>query len=289
MNYVFNNPTTTPTPVTITPEIAQDMLIHNKNRKLRNKRVDDLANEMTKGNWRVSNDDICFDVNGNLINGQHRLNAVVKSGVTIQAFIKYGLPVESFDVMDTPQNRNAVDVFEHKYSEMTNAKLSSTAGILSAFIGAKDYDGTRSNDLASKMTIEERAAYVYEHQGIAALALHIKSATAGPMKRVPFAVACISAYINGMKIEDIDALIEVGKNNTLNKDKYNVKVVLDHMVDLRKARSAGGYRLPEEEEWEKVIYKFVNNVNSIRKKEELYPCTKETIKAADEKLRREML
>ena len=289
-NYVYNNPQTTRNPVEITPEMAQDILDHHNenNRKLRGNHVDKLAIEMRKGNWRLSNDNICFDVNGNLINGQHRLKAVVCSGVTIKAFITYGLPKESFNVMDTPQNRNEIDVIKHKYPEINH--LNGVCKIMNTFAAAKDNDKTKQKDLCTKMTNEEKATYVYEHQGLATLALHIKNRTVCPMSRAPFIVACMAAYINGaMTIEDIDALIETGKHNIPDQNKYNVKPVLDYTRDLEKTVGGSQTRAPEEETWEKVIYKFVNNVKSVGTKKEFYPCTKETIKTADEKLRREML
>lgn len=303
MNYKYDELTSIF--MTITPEIAQDMLTHNENnRKLSKVQVNKVKKLIEEKGWVETNDSICFDKDGNLINGQHRLYAIIEMEITVPTFVKFGLDKESFGLMDVPKRRNAADTCRYKYPEI--AYLADASGILDAFFGAKDHGGKVAGDFGTGRTLEERADCVKEYQGLAALAIHIKSRTKGPSDRSGFSVACIAGYVCGtMKLEDIDALIEVCKNmkdvkalkdiNVLLevcekfKDKYNVDAAIECTKKLQKVRSAGSYRKTEEKAWEEAIYKFVNNVNSIRKKGELYPCTKETIKAADEKLRREML
>ena len=78
---------------TITPEIAAEMLTHNyRNRLINKKRVATLAADMKSGNWTESPNPICFDTDGNLIDGQHRLSAVVLSGCPVVMTVAYDVP-----------------------------------------------------------------------------------------------------------------------------------------------------------------------------------------------------
>jgi hypothetical protein len=74
---------------TITPEVATVYLQHNDpmNRKLRRTSLADYSKSMTEGAWQVTHQAIAFDSAGKLIDGQHRLEAIVKTGVTCRIYV----------------------------------------------------------------------------------------------------------------------------------------------------------------------------------------------------------
>lgn len=81
--------------VRVTPDIAKAMLEHNThNRKMRPYIVVRYANDMANGCWGQTYDTIKFATDGTLLDGQHRLAAVVKSGRTIDFLIAYGVAKE---------------------------------------------------------------------------------------------------------------------------------------------------------------------------------------------------
>ncbi len=94
---------------TITPALAAEMLKKNtRNRPVNVYHVKRLAREMEMGRWKINGGTICF--NGDLlIDGQHRLQAVVASGKTIQTYVVEGLPSDVFNTIDTGKRRNAGD------------------------------------------------------------------------------------------------------------------------------------------------------------------------------------
>lgn len=100
--------------VEITPGLATEFLKRNvNNRPLNKKHVDELADQMSKGLWIFNGDSIKFNTKGELVNGQHTCSAVVKSGKTITMNVQFGLPVDSFKVMDTSiRTRGAADVLD---------------------------------------------------------------------------------------------------------------------------------------------------------------------------------
>jgi hypothetical protein len=70
----------------LTPQVAEKMLAnqHPNQRKLREIHVLTIANDMEKGTYKWTGDPIRFDLKGRLIDGQHRLSAVVLSGATLR-------------------------------------------------------------------------------------------------------------------------------------------------------------------------------------------------------------
>ena len=63
----------------ITPEKAQFYLEKNfeNNRKISRNNLEELKREMRNSRFILSDSAICFDTDGTLVNGQHRLMAVV--------------------------------------------------------------------------------------------------------------------------------------------------------------------------------------------------------------------
>jgi len=61
--------------------------------------------ELRNGSWRLAPAPICFDTNGNLIQGQHRLEAVRRSGVTAEFFLSKGWSPDIMEVLDTGKAR----------------------------------------------------------------------------------------------------------------------------------------------------------------------------------------
>jgi len=96
----------------ITPAEAQEYLSnlnHEHNRKISIQHVSFLLGEMEDGNWIVTGDPIQFNRDGELINGQHRLTALVKYGKPLEMFIAKNVPNEAFKVLDTGRTRTGGD------------------------------------------------------------------------------------------------------------------------------------------------------------------------------------
>lgn len=80
---------------TIEPEIANIMLARNaSNRRVNNRRVARYAKTMEEGEWKLTGQPIIVTEDGVIIDGQHRLLAVVSSGATIKALLVKIRPVD---------------------------------------------------------------------------------------------------------------------------------------------------------------------------------------------------
>lgn len=90
----------------ISPSLAGKYLEHNiNNRPISSRYIDGLVQVMKAGKFDISHQGIAFDVDGNLVDGQHRLTAVMKSGVTIPMFVTTNLPKKSLLSIDSGYKR----------------------------------------------------------------------------------------------------------------------------------------------------------------------------------------
>ncbi len=98
--------------VMVTPQMAQKWLVTGgKNRRISNPRIKEYADSMKAGKWVLNGEGILFDANGKLINGQHRLSAVVLSGLTMPLLIIRGIDdPNAFGTIDTGKKRTVSDV-----------------------------------------------------------------------------------------------------------------------------------------------------------------------------------
>lgn len=108
-------PTVVSAPVLMTPEMAAGYLASNKrNRPLRKARVERYARDMSEGRWQMNGETIIVSDEGNLLNGQHRLEAVVKAGVPVWMMLTSGVSEAAFSTMDAGLTRTAGDVLGMK-------------------------------------------------------------------------------------------------------------------------------------------------------------------------------
>lgn len=94
----------------IDPILAQEMLAtQGKNRPVKTAHVQGLAKDMTEGRWKFDGAPIRFDRDGKLIDGQHRLLAVIASGTSQEFLVIDGITTEAQVVMDSGARRSAGD------------------------------------------------------------------------------------------------------------------------------------------------------------------------------------
>lgn len=107
----------------ITPYRASEYLKANThNRTLRKTYVEDLAREMRAGHWGLSHQGIAFNCDGTLLDGQHRLHAVVRANKPVHMVVTRGVPSETRVVMDTHAKRTASDALSLHRGEAISAQ-----------------------------------------------------------------------------------------------------------------------------------------------------------------------
>lgn len=99
--------------VLITPQLAKELLSkNNTNRVISKGRISLYANDMLEGRWKENTAEfIKVADNGDILDGQHRLLAIVQSNCPIWFHTAFGLNKSVFDVLDTGKVRSSADAF----------------------------------------------------------------------------------------------------------------------------------------------------------------------------------
>lgn len=98
--------------IRVTPEIAKNILekSNTKNRTLSIGRARALARAMEGGQWAMNGDSIKISDTGILLDGQHRLTAIVISQTSQDVLFVTGLKESVFTTIDVGANRTAADM-----------------------------------------------------------------------------------------------------------------------------------------------------------------------------------
>lgn len=109
----------------VSPQIAASWLQFNRpeNRRMSQRQVTMLAATMLAGEYLLTHQPIAFDAFGRLIDGQHRLAAVVQSGVSVQMWVIIGADPETFGVVDTGLARRPTQFLRVKHSNSIHGAL----------------------------------------------------------------------------------------------------------------------------------------------------------------------
>lgn len=107
----INDVPITTTLQTITPEQAQTWLDHRApNRSIGRTLTYAMARDMVSGRWQLNHQGIAFDSHGRLVDGQHRLSAIVIAGVPVDMMVTTGLSPTAMATIDDHRPRNGADV-----------------------------------------------------------------------------------------------------------------------------------------------------------------------------------
>lgn len=123
---------------TITPKQASAYLKLNleNNRTISKRWVGNIALLMEKGQWDLNGETIKFSIDENgqevLIDGQHRLMAIVQYGKPFNQLVVRGLPVDTFKTIDSGRKRQAHDVLKIMGHSQTTL-LAAAARILTKY------------------------------------------------------------------------------------------------------------------------------------------------------------
>lgn len=99
--------------VDATPTMAESWLAKNpNNRNLRQPVVASYARDMVSGNWRLNGETLKFDQAGKLIDGQHRLSAVIAADVSVSMVVMRGVDADVMDTVDVGAKRIYADALK---------------------------------------------------------------------------------------------------------------------------------------------------------------------------------
>ena len=125
--------------IEITPEQAQYILdYHNgDNRKLVKSQVNNIVKSINKDGWLFDGQPLTFNIEGNITEFQHRLHAIVETGVTAKISVTLGVETGCFTKCAPAKPRKAEDEIQRKDKTATQSEASTLRQVLIRRKGAK--------------------------------------------------------------------------------------------------------------------------------------------------------
>lgn len=127
----------------ITPDYAKSLLAKNTgNRRIRKSSVSRYASDMKKGEWQLTPQGVIIGKSGVLLDGQHRLHAVIESDVSVPMMVTFGVDAESAlgAMLDVGTKRGAADIMgvPTSHASTTNSLMQILMGYGQVAITAAD-------------------------------------------------------------------------------------------------------------------------------------------------------
>ena len=161
----YNLPEITIELADVTPEIAQKWLLRNiKNRNLRKGMVGQYGRDMAAGEWTINGSTVVFSVDGDLIDGQHRLSAIAacdRAGVSFPLLVVRGVVEKAKRTIDGGAKRTMGDRLS------IDSVASNTSVLASLLRRAHMWDrGAYVNAGGASPTPSEMYAYLEDNPGV---------------------------------------------------------------------------------------------------------------------------
>ena len=139
--------------VTITPAMAKKWLEeknYSDNRPISKSRVQYYARQMKAGRWKLNGEPIILDEQSGLLNGQHRLCAIIEADVSVQIVVVEGVAQDAFTTMDQGYTRSGGQVLR-----MKGYKNSSTRSAVCRALYVWETTGGTLKGLSKKISPDE--------------------------------------------------------------------------------------------------------------------------------------
>ena len=138
----------------VSPDDAKQMLEKNKhNRPVNWNKVEEFADIMRRGDWKLHPQGIILDPNGNILTGQTRLWAIIYADVSVYMRISRGSPSDTAFVIDRGRPQSARDLS----SRRTERKHSPTeASVARCVCILRGINKPSSDDIASVLTEKDQ-------------------------------------------------------------------------------------------------------------------------------------
>lgn len=141
----------------ISPEIAGRWLENNfRNRPLQPDVVQAYARDMRAGVWVATHQGVAFNDRDELIDGQHRLHAVVAAGLTVRMMVTFGLPAKiegtemtTMDCVDRGRTRAVADQLKIQHGMKAGSIIAAVSASLAALCSSE-----RTRRLSVGQTLE---------------------------------------------------------------------------------------------------------------------------------------
>lgn len=129
----------------VSPSLARkwlDQSVGQTQRGVRKNRVNKLAHAIESGQWQVTHQGIALSDEGVVLDGQHRLLAIIQAGQTVEMMVMRDVPTEVFHSIDTGASRTPADSL--KIAGYTDTNV--LASVIRTLLIYRDVVGTTASE-----------------------------------------------------------------------------------------------------------------------------------------------
>lgn len=258
----------------ITPQKAVKFLGANtNNRNLRQNRVNMYASEMQSGNWKSNGVPIVFGTDGELKDGQHRLQACVKSGKTMKNTLVVYLSKAQANCYDIGAVRTPKDIAKFaglgEIPYYTNSNMFSAIRL--AVAGRDTGHGYSKITLVREMQKHPQACEFVYYKFMMST-----SGSKSKLRKSAVAAAIFNAFIAGYPHEQLERFCKVLLDGKIKDEAEEPIITLrDNVIMIgaqnKQERTLLYYKT------QMALYAFANNQSDIdfkKAKTEYYPYPK---------------
>lgn len=136
--------------VKVSPLLASKWISLNfdKNRKRKARTILKYANDLRNNRWKLTHNGIAFNENKQLVDGQHRLLAIILSKQPLETLVFFGIPADSVQAFDQNIPRSAKDAADIAGLEVPKRHLETAKA---AYNGLNDISHPTSNEKALEL------------------------------------------------------------------------------------------------------------------------------------------
>lgn len=161
---------------TITPAKAVEYLETSLgNRPISKVSVRSYADSMKQGKWLLNGVPIIFDNEGHVIDGHHRLNAIVQAGIPVQTLVCRGVQPEAFTTIDQGRSKNLGQLLAMQQVDNYNAVAAIVNGNKSLILSGRilGNNGAKNKGMTNADFYDEYKRNEAEYQEAAYFALEL--------------------------------------------------------------------------------------------------------------------
>jgi hypothetical protein len=186
----------------ITPADARRMLEKNtNNRPLRDSWVEQLVGLIRDGKWAVTHQGIGISETGRVLDGQHRLHAILRSGRTVQVMVTTGMDEDMYRWIDGGKSRTVAD----RIHLVDDPGMNKTAcGLISAYLTIAE-----GVDCSQRFSVDE-----------------VENCFLDMTDAWIFASGAFSVKVRGISIGPVGAALAVYHNKTETKAREFMEMIL---------------------------------------------------------------
>lgn len=152
--------------ITVTPTEAKAMLntLDGRQRWLKDSHVDFLFRQMANGEWRPDTaEPVKISTEGKLLDGQHRMAAIVKYGMPVKLWVATNVPADVYNVLDNGVSRTPSDQLKAMHSKYPR----DTAAVIRQLVALEGmWEGSSNRGRLSAVRLEQelraREELIYE-------------------------------------------------------------------------------------------------------------------------------